>query len=453
VGLGTVVRRALQRVLRLALIACCGLTLLLAGRSQAADIKENSPAWDDLMATSLGDDVVGAFQWLRVLQGSDRPELAQALEKMLVWRFLQRAQGEPAGVPPTIAQALQLASSLPALEAFAPQLGEVLAKQLKPQWLSEPVPWPAEWKSDAAGARAAAPGLWWRDSAGEPGSTNHSNPRNSLALVFDLLNPGPLPLALHSLQISAPGLPGGFVCLRPAQQPLALLAPGSSTRLHCISNIMATPGDPRYALALASFSAGSRAALLLRASAPGDAKPVRDFAQFMQRQGVGPAAETAAFNTRNRDCTLRGTCGAVAVRAESVPAPAAPRARMGPAARVWLMVLSAFWLYCGLARWLGNAVARNGALVLATIGLYKLFSDLGSGVGSLVTRDTSALAGIAVVVGVLGSLLWGWIASRVMFWLYAWLFGDGGIITWVYRDLRRDLGGDLGRGRRPRRQR
>jgi hypothetical protein len=413
--------------LRMWLITCCCLTVVLAGRVQAAEINEGSPAWQELMGTSLGDDVLEAFQWRRVLQRTDRPELADALQKVLVWRYLQRAIGEPPGLAPTIAQALQLAASLPALETFSPQLNEVLTKQLKPQWLTEPAPWPDEWKSDAQDVRVAAPGLWWRD--GRP-----------MALVFDLINPGPLPLAMHTLQISAPGVPGGFVCMRPAQQPLSVLAPGSSTRLHCISNIVAAPGEPRYAAAVAAFSAGSRAALVFMAAAPGEAKPVLDFARFIETRGGGVAAESKAFDARNRDCKLRGSCSTAAAQVEAPPAP--PQGpRLGTASRNWLIIISAFWLYCGLARWLGNNTAKNGAFILGTTGLFSLFSGFGAGVGTMLTRDTSALAGIGIIVGILGGLLWGWIASRVMHWLYGILFSDEGVITAVYRKLRRDLGG------------
>lgn len=409
-----------------------GLLMLLIGGLCEAKFKQDSDAWRELMQTPLGADAVAALQWPPLLRRNGWPEESERLRRVLVWRLLQQASGEVPDPKLTVGQALEIGAGL-RHETLGPLLDSVLQRQIEPRWLQRSEPVPPEWTRGSDRLNELAPGLWWRDLDGRAGP---------LGLVLDVVQRGPTPLAVDALRIAAPlstGTPAYFTCERPLRQPLGLLAAGSVTRVHCMGNVYARPGDVRLESVLATFRAGTVARIEVSAERDHRVDPVAQFGNLLERGTVSQHVEAARFSERNANCDRRNTCATSAATAAPRAQPP-KRTKMSAVARNWLLLLSAFWVYCGLAMWLGNARARNVGFVLGLLALLPIGFMMGFGAGSLVSRRDGFLAGAGVVLGVPIALVWAWMGSRVMAWIYERLFGDGGLVTWVYRQLRGEFG-------------
>lgn len=125
---------------------------------------------------------------------------------------------------------------------------------------------------------------------------------------------------------------------------------------------------------------------------------------------------------------------AVAEAKKTAEAKKPPKRKMSRVAANWLLLLTTFWAYCGLAMVFGNTSARTLGFVLALLVLVPIGFIAGSGVASLFGGGRSGVAaGFGLLIGVPVALLWAFIASRVMAWVYGVLFGDSGLFSSMFR--------------------
>ena len=420
---------AIRRQLARALLLCGAvLGLLAGGDARAWRFERDSAAWRELMETRLGDDAAAAGQWSPLLRREGWPDQAEQLRRTAVWRLLQAANGERPDPQMTIGQAIELGTRL-SYESLNPLLDSALQRQWQVRFVDRPEPPPAEWARGGDTLNEVAPGLWWRGRIGStPGPT---------ALVLELAHRGTVPLAVQALRVSAPDSAAAFTCERANRQPLGLLMPGQSLRLHCNGNVHAGPGDARLEALAATFSAGNRTPPRLTPERDRRADAVAWMAFAVENATLAGHAEAAAFAQRNAHCERRGTCGTASrARASQAAPPATPKKpKIHPIAANWLILVTGFWAYCGLALWLGQEGARRTGFVFGLVLLVPIVFMAVVGVGSYFGGQGGwKVAGI--VIAIPAALLWAWIVSRVLAWLYAVLFGERGVIAWIYRGVR-----------------
>jgi len=140
-------------------------------------------------------------------------------------------------------------------------------------------------------------------------------------------------------------------------------------------------------------------------------------------------------------CPGRSECAAAASAAVEARQ-TAHRAKISPTARHALLLLTAFWLFCGIALWIGS---RDAVVAMAVVGGPALMlglgraSNLASGVATSGTgTDSSGAMGLlATAVLLVGGSA---IVARGMAWVYEGLFGEPGWLRRGYRSWREPMG-------------
>lgn len=420
-------RRGLGRLRIAALLLSCAGAVPTA--SANFPIRAGSPADQELMQTDIGSDPVRAMQWLPLLQEAGRSEQADHLRRYLVARYLAVGLGGAAAEAPSLRDALSQGSELPSLESSQSareQLGEFLTRHLRLQWATELQPLPARWKSDAAGMTQVMPGLWTLEW---PGDRDVSRP---MSLVLDVVNRGTLPVVVGGLSLTA-AVDGGtwprFDCQAVASADAPVLAPGMVMRLECRGGRADRVGTPGEKAVMRAFSVRSKADV--KVIMHGGLHSLTFPAMTRALAALTRNGEASEFRKRNAGCRPRDSCTAV-TQASPPPPPARPKA--SPVARNWLVLATAFWLFCGLAQWVGSrAAAVTMALVIGpalVLGLGGVLQQLprGSSVDDRIGTIALVLFGLSLIGGSA-------IAAVGMAWLYERLFGERGGLRWVYRQL------------------
>lgn len=174
------------------------------------------------------------------------------------------------------------------------------------------------------------------------------------------------------------------------------------------------------------------AALSLHAFAQAHANQVVKGVPLAAAQ-VSNSAQADRLPSTNAACPGRSDCVAVppaAVEERRLDRPP----RIGPSARNGLLLLTAFWLFCGIAPWIGS---RDAVVAMALVGGPALVLGLGSassrasGVVMPGANLSWAMGLVAATVLLVGDRA---IVARGMAWLYEGLFGEPG---WVRRGYRR----------------
>lgn len=383
------------------------------------------------MAARLSDDTVSDMRWSLLLDDGGASNSAGVLRATLMPRYLQQAAGGEIGRGPKVRDVFEGRVRQAPFEP-RPSLDRVLSHALKPQWATAPLPLPAAFAELAAQSEIpleqVRPGLWWHEST--------QGGKGRLLLNVNLAHRGPLPIPLNTftMQFTAGDLTYELEC-RP-ERGMAVLRPAEVASVLCQRLVFRPLADPASAMLVQAFSEGSKAAIRFS---------TRDAEDRLDRK-LAPllSAELAAFRASHADCRTRDSCDPLG-RPGTEPV---DRYREGmDLSRNWLILFTSFWAYCGLALWVGNKSARRDGVVMGTFALLWPFFDMGYGLGAAVTRESSALMGIGAVVAVFGALLWAWIGTRIMYWCFEGLFGSEGVVTWVYRSLRREPGDR--RSRRP----